>query len=244
MARIAVVVATKNRAHMIKGMLTTLMHQDMDDWECIIINDRSTDTTKAVLANITDPRIKVYENCREGKGAALNFAKTKVTAPLVKFFDDDDYLLPNSLRVYCEMMEETGAEVGYSARYTLTMNNQLVETYTRPFTMTDFLDAPMLGHGSLIIKTSLYKHIEHDDTLPASIDFDFICKCVLTGAKVAWTEEPLYIYKNHMDSITFASNAIQKKFYVETRAKAREELAKKPVKNEVIKWSPKKPTQS
>lgn len=240
MARIAVVVATKNRAHLIKSMLTTLMRQDIDDWECIIINDKSTDQTKTILANITDKRIKVFDNCRDGKGAALNFAKTKVTAPLVKFFDDDDYLLPNSLRTYCEMMEETGAEIGYSARYTLTMNNQLVETYTRPFSLNDFLDAPMLGHGSLVIKTSLYKRIEHDDTLPASIDFDFICKCALTGGKVAWTDEPLYIYKNHMDSITFASNAIQKKFYIDIRAKVREQLKVKPVTNEVIQWSPKK----
>ena len=247
MARIALVVATKNRAGMLKGMLNSLYWQDMDDWECIVISDRCTDQTKTMLANWADKRIKVYESSREGKGAALNFAKLKVASPLVKFFDDDDYLLPNSLRVYAEMMEETGADMGYSGRYTLLLNNQLLYVKPEPFTLMDYINHPMLGHGSLVMRTLLYKKIEHDDTYPASIDFDFICKCAMTGARIAWTEVPLYIYRNHPESITFASNPIQKEFYNKTRDRVLAELKEKPVTNEVIKWKPTPiglPTQS
>jgi len=240
MARIAVVVSTKNRAHMIKGMLATLMHQDIDDWECIIVCDRCIDQTKVVIANIADKRFKVYENCGEGKGAALNLAKLKVKAPLVKFFDDDDYLLPNSLRVYAEMMEETGADIGYSARFTLLPNNQLIYVPTVPFTLNDYVLRPMLGHGSLVMKTDLYKKIDHNPTYPASIDFDFICKCAQEGGDVVWTEEPLYIYRNHANSITFATNPIQKEFYNKTKDRVLEELKAKPVTNKLIKWTPKK----
>ena len=125
--RITVVISTKDRGHLIGGVLASLMNQTIKNWECVVIQDWCSDNTNFILSTLADKRIKVYENGGvKGKSGALNFAKKYVKAPLVKFFDDDDVLVPCALEMYCQMMEETDADMGYSARYTLALNNQMV----------------------------------------------------------------------------------------------------------------------
>jgi len=237
--RISVVVSTKDRGHLIKGMLTSLMHQTMPDWECIIVQDWCKDWTEFVLSTVADKRIKIYENGgTPGKSGALNFAKQYVTAPLVKFFDDDDFLVPNALETYCDMMEETKAGFSYAARYTLALNGQVVYTPSREFSIPNFLERPMLGNGGLCVTNELYQEIDYDETFSASMDFDFICKCALTGAKVAYTDLPLYLYRNHLSSITFGSNPIQRLYYEKAKKRTNQVLKRKKVSNELVRWEP------
>jgi glycosyltransferase involved in cell wall biosynthesis len=237
--RIAVVVSTRDRAQLIRGMLSSLRNQTINDWECIIIQDWEGDDTSFVISTLADKRIKLFENGGEkGKSGALNFAKSKVTAPLVKFFDDDDYLVPCALEMYASMMEETGADMGYSARYTLALNNQVVYTPNREFSMEAFLERPMVGTGSLVVKKGLYDSIDYDTCFPASMDFDFICKCAMTGAKVAYTDLPLYMYRNHLNSITFDANPLQAMYYDKAKCRIQEELKQRKVSNELVRWAP------
>ncbi len=237
--RIAVVVATKDRGHLLKGLLSSIMNQTINDWECVIVQDYCKDNTNFILSTVADRRIKVYENGgAKGKSGALNFIKDKVSAPIVKFFDDDDMLVPCALEMYSQMMEETDADMGYSARYTLALNNQMVYTPNRDFSLEAFLERPMVGTGSLVVKNELYQNIDYDEKFPASMDFDFICKCAITGAKFAYTDLPLYLYRNHLDSITFDANPVQAIYYEKAKCRTIEELKRFPVSNELVEWLP------
>jgi hypothetical protein len=134
------------------------------------------------------------------------------------------------------MMEDIKADMAYSSWYILLMNNQIAYHPTRAFTLDDYLQRPMLGHGSLIITRGLYDRVEHNPEYPAAIDFDFICKCAMEGSKVAWTKKPLYMYRNHPTSITFGTNAVQRAFYEKTRDAVLEQLKTKKVTNKCVEW--------
>ena len=54
MARVSVVVACWNTAHLLKRTLYTLTKQTYDDFECIVIDDNSEDDVEAAVAPYRD----------------------------------------------------------------------------------------------------------------------------------------------------------------------------------------------
>jgi len=238
---VSCVVATKNRAHLIKAMLHSLRHQTYDNWEAIIVQDWTEDWTNFVVECVADKRIHLYSNEGKGKSAAMNLAKRWIKGKYVCVFDDDDIMVPCKLEKSVQMMEETGADFGYSARYTHLLNNQIVYTPTRRFEMMDHLEKPMMGFGSIITTKELFDKIEWDEKLLASLDFDWITKVAMTNPTMAYTQIPLYIWRNHLDSITYENNVLQKMMYQKVKRKAKRDMKKlekdkKPLDIKVIQW--------
>jgi len=88
---ISVVVATRNRAQMLEGLLKTLQSQRLDGatLEVIIVNNGSTDETEAVLARDWDLNMVCLHEPVAGKSRALNRALPEIRGRLVVFTDDD-----------------------------------------------------------------------------------------------------------------------------------------------------------
>ena len=86
--------------------------------ELVIVNDCSTDGTGAVLASLTDVRIKVihHENNR-GKGAALRTAFAAVTLPYVIIQDADLEYDPAEYPVVIAPLLDGRADVVYGSRF-------------------------------------------------------------------------------------------------------------------------------
>lgn len=92
---VSVVVATANRAPLLERLLESLTAQDLarDRFEVVIVDDSSTDATRAVLEAATasgsiDLRA-LHLQGRSGPGGARNAGWRTARAPLVAFIDDD-----------------------------------------------------------------------------------------------------------------------------------------------------------
>jgi glucosyl-dolichyl phosphate glucuronosyltransferase len=88
---ITVVVATRNRALMLEGLLKTLQCQRLDGsiLQVIIVNNGSTDDTEAVLARDWGLNMICLREPVAGKSRALNRALPEIAGGLVVFTDDD-----------------------------------------------------------------------------------------------------------------------------------------------------------
>ena len=94
--RISIVVATYNRADMIGETLKSVQAQTVTDWECIVVDDGSTDHTRRVLEDWTarDPRFCYVWQTNAKLPAARTTGLAHARAPLIAFIDDDDVWLP------------------------------------------------------------------------------------------------------------------------------------------------------
>lgn len=234
--KVSCVVATRSRGHLIKGTLMSMMHQTMPDWETIIIQNFSEDWTSFAIGTIADKRIRLHNIEEKGKSNAMNHAKKYIRGDYVCVFDDDDIMMPSKLEKNLQMMEETKADFGYSARYTHLINNQIIYTPTKPFTFEEFMEKPFIGFGSVIVTKDLYMDVDWDEKLFASLDFDWIAKCALKGIRMAYTDIPLYIWRNHLESITYKSNTLQKENYERAKERAINIYKKDKLKIKIEKW--------
>ncbi len=104
--RIAVIIPAYNRAGVISRAIDSVLVQDFGDFELIVVDDGSTDSTVAVARGYDDPRMHVVElgrNC--GSNAARNAGITGASAPLIAFLDSDDTYLPHKLSTVIEEFE-------------------------------------------------------------------------------------------------------------------------------------------
>ena len=90
--RVAVVVATFDRAHLLPDLVAALEGQTVTDFEAVLVDDGSSDGTYAELQRLTggDERFRVLrQEGNRGQAAARNLGWRATSAPWVAFTDDD-----------------------------------------------------------------------------------------------------------------------------------------------------------
>jgi glycosyltransferase involved in cell wall biosynthesis len=95
---ITVVIPTFNRATLLPRALKSLRAQTRHDWECVIVDDGSTDDTQTVLTTADlDERIRIVRTPNRGPSQARNSGIALANAPLIAFLDSDDEHEPHHL---------------------------------------------------------------------------------------------------------------------------------------------------
>lgn len=95
----SIIIPTYNRAHLIKDTITSVQAQTFENWECIVIDDGSTDNTKEVIEDIAkiDNRVRyIYQENAE-RSAARNNGINNAKGEYICFLDSDDWYLENHL---------------------------------------------------------------------------------------------------------------------------------------------------
>lgn len=97
---ISVIIPTYNRAAIISRTLNSLLKQSFQEWECIVVDDSSTDNTEIVLSEFCkkDARFKYIHNTRKkGAQGARNTGLYASNTEWVMFFDSDNSMHPELL---------------------------------------------------------------------------------------------------------------------------------------------------
>jgi len=99
---VSIIIPTYNRAGIIGETLESIIKQSFSDWECIIVDDGSTDSTEAVVKEYTekDSRFKYYRRPHEiikGANSCRNYGFKKSAGKYINWFDSDDLYLPTAL---------------------------------------------------------------------------------------------------------------------------------------------------
>ena len=100
---ISIIIPTFNRAHLIRETLDSITTQSYSNWECIIVDDGSTDATLSIIEEyqLKDHRFHFYErpsDLLQGGNAARNFGYSKSSGNYIQWFDSDDVMLKNYLK--------------------------------------------------------------------------------------------------------------------------------------------------
>jgi glycosyltransferase involved in cell wall biosynthesis len=96
-AAVSVVIPTFNRAAYLTEALTSVICQGNVVREIVVVDDGSTDDTRAVLDAVAEPRLKVLAQDRKGPAAARNHGWHAAQSEWIAFLDSDDSFAPGAL---------------------------------------------------------------------------------------------------------------------------------------------------
>lgn len=95
----SVVIATYNRAALLRYAIQSVLDQEFVDFEVLVVDDGSTDDTQQMVLSLRDKRIHYSKIVNSERGAARNIGILRSRGRYITFLDSDDYLLPQHLKV-------------------------------------------------------------------------------------------------------------------------------------------------
>jgi GT2 family glycosyltransferase len=206
LASVSVIVPTFNRAAYLGACLDSLLAQSMPARQIIVVDDGSTDSTKAVVARY-GTRVHYLHKSNGGKPSAVNLALAHCQGELIWLFDDDDVALPRAIEQRLAVFAEQ-PEVGfvYSSHH-LASNGpdrqiQQGRLYMPPFPGSEaFLLEIMRGcfyHlNSALVRHETWKALGGlDPTLLSGEDYDFQIRMARIST-AAFCPTPSFLFRQH-----------------------------------------------
>jgi glycosyltransferase involved in cell wall biosynthesis len=207
----SVVIPTYNRADLVLRAVASVQRQSLGDWELLVVDDASTDDTKARIKNLADPRIQyVRRDVNGGVAAAQNTGLDRAAGRYVLFLHSDDELMPEFLRRLSDALDrappaiggvEAGLEVVESGR-----------TARRGPFLQGADDRALLAFQSgvhistLLLRRELATGVRFDESLRGVEDRDF-CIRLLRRTTLAFDPDPLVRIHRTVSGLTAESKA-------------------------------------
>jgi len=101
---ISVVMPVYNAEKYVKEAIDSIINQSFTDFECIIVDDGSTDKTKEIIRSYDDKRIILVEN-KHDFIESLNMGMKRAKGKYIARMDADDMMHPDRLKIQYSMME-------------------------------------------------------------------------------------------------------------------------------------------
>ncbi|WP_372519861.1 glycosyltransferase family 2 protein [Candidatus Ruminimicrobiellum ovillum] len=215
MAQITIVLPVYNVEKYLTQCLDSIINQTFKDFECLCINDGSTDNSLEILQEYAkkDKRFKIITQENKGLLGAWNTGIKNVNTKYLTFIDSDDWITENYLEVLYNKIEETGADVvRASYKFYFQEDNAYKSARIREIhKITANSDIERLYKGyagafvwSKIYKTSLIKdnNIWFYDERKSAGDCPFLGLVFLYSKKIAFISDELLFYRKHNSSIT------------------------------------------
>jgi len=175
--RVSVIIPTYNRAWSLATAIDSVLSQDFDAFETIVVDDGSTDGTRALLAGY-GAALRVIQQANRGVSAARNAGIRAAAAPLVALLDSDDYWLPGKLAVQTAFFDQNPEAVICQTEELWIRNGVRVNSGKRHRKRGGMIFEPSLGlclvsPSAVMLRRSLFESVGFfDEQLPACEDYD------------------------------------------------------------------------
>lgn len=203
---ITVAIPARNAAPWIGDTLRSVAGQSLADWECIVVDDGSTDGTAACAAAFDDPRIRVVTLEGTGVSAARNAALALARGELVAFLDADDLWAPQALEfMSAPLMADPEAVLAWAdfVRFEDGTCRELPLPGTRLWhtgdAWADMLVDNFIPFGAFCVRAAAAKSVGFDVTLRIGEDRDWLLR-VLKGRKAVHAPGTVLYYRQRPGS--------------------------------------------
>jgi glycosyltransferase involved in cell wall biosynthesis len=104
--KISIIIPTHNRRELLEETLNSIKSQSFKDWECIVIDDASSDNTWEYLQTINDEQFNcLHFDKGQERSRARNHGLKQARGAAILFLDDDDLLPENTLELHLKNLQ-------------------------------------------------------------------------------------------------------------------------------------------
>lgn len=212
---ISVLMPVYNAAAYLDKALDSLLAQSFSDFECICVDDGSTDHSLAVLEDCAkrDPRIRVISRPNTGIVGALNDALAAARGRFIARMDADDWCTPDRFEKQVHYLQQHADCVAVGTWCTRTDPYGSPTGTLEPPLDHETIDAALLrGDGTVIVHATLLMRGQTLRTIGGwqprynwVEDLDLFLRLAEHG-RVANLPEHLYAYRRHATSVCYVHN--------------------------------------
>jgi len=205
--RVSVLLSVYNGERYLAQAIDSILGQTFSDWECVIVDDCSTDGTAAILNGYRDPRLKGLHNPHNlGLAAALNRGLAETCGEYIARMDADDIAHPERLARQVQALDAMPVVgvLGGAADLIAPTGDHLghLEMPTDPAMIVwRLLFYPALIHPTVMMRRALLMQVGGYDATSRAEDFDLWAR-LIDQTRFANLSDVLISYRQHPDALT------------------------------------------
>ncbi|WJS95135.1 glycosyltransferase family 2 protein [Flavobacterium johnsoniae] len=209
---ISIIIPTYNRANLIIETLDSIAQQTYKNWECIIVDDGSTDNTEQLLAAYlsSDNRFQYYKRPEErlkGPNSCRNYGFELSKGDYIKWFDSDDILLPEALESISNNFLKQPDLIVSSLQY-IDFNNKILNkkhAFRSENVIRDYMTAKITYYTFTPTWKTSFLNLQpnlFDETITNLDDWDFNLRMLYQNPAVIYLDEEHIQYRVHNESLS------------------------------------------
>ena len=176
MPKVSVIIPSYNRAQSICEAIDSVLSQTSKDFEIIVVDDGSEDSTKEMLSRYGD-KVRYFYQENKGVSAARNYGIREARGEFIAFLDSDDKWLSDKLEKQIDLFlkqPEVCLQYSYARYYDKEKNIEYLRPQHISISFEDFLYRnTVLPTSSVILRKSCFDEVGlFDENLPSIEDYD------------------------------------------------------------------------
>lgn len=249
---VSVVLAAYNAEQYIQQAVDSILQQTYPDFELIVIDDASTDTTPEILSTCADPRIKILRNEKNlGPYGAANRGISMARGEILARHDADDVSMPERFAHQVAAFQANPNLVLVGSSYLIIDR----EGKTLDLTLLPDTNEKLqkrLEHGNIFIqgatmfrRTAFEKVGGYREYFPVSQDYDLFLRLAEVG-EINNLPDALYKFRFHGESISRKKKELQlacRRLAWELAVRRRQGLPEGDIPEDVVAAYPPEPSR-
>ena len=242
--KISIILPVYNSAKYLEKCLNSVINQTYGDFELIVVNDGSTDSSQQIIDEFTtkDDRIKSFIIKNHGQSYARNYALKYVTGNFITFIDSDDYYSKDFLKIMIKNITKYRADVVVCNFYKVNNGNKNV-FYKKENEIIEF-DSDLLDvlfrqkyfqthMWNKLYKAKLFENVRFpEDRIYEDLYVNF--NIFKKSKKIVFDSTPLYNYVYNSDSSLNQGFSVKKLDFLYVCSEIQNDLEKDGLKTEGI----------
>ena len=204
---VSVIIPVYNRPAMLREAVFSVIEQDCDNLEIIIVDDGSTDETPAVISSLSQqfkPRVRTIRIPNGGAGAAREAGRVLAQGDYIQYLDSDDLLLPGKFSRQIGLLESRrDCGIAYGKTIFQKVGQPLdYKAHKGTGLARDTLLPSMLAERWWSTSTPLYRREVCEQAGPwlplrNEEDWEFDCRVGKSGVKLAFLDDFVSVTRSH-----------------------------------------------
>jgi glycosyltransferase involved in cell wall biosynthesis len=208
MSKVSIIIPCKNAAEFLDETLLSIRNQSFIDWECILVDDHSTDSSLEVFNEFAaeDARFQSFKNTGVGVIQALQCGYKHSTSTIITRMDADDLMPVNKLSNLLKALEEKGTghvatgKVKYFdalgegfKNYERWLNKLIDENSHRAHLYKECV----IASPNWMLYRKDFERIGAFDSAVYPEDYELVFRMFSGGLKVAAVNEVTHLWRDH-----------------------------------------------
>ena len=218
---ISVILPVFNCEKYLSDCINSILLQTFEDFELIIINDGSNDSSLQIIENLSaqDSRIVVISRENKGLSATLNEGINASKGRWIARMDADDIALPRRFELQLKHLNKTGADIcgGGIKRFGNAKRTVIYYEKDDAIKLHLCFNSPF-AHPTIVAKSELLKAHMYDERMCDAEDYDLWTRIALSGASMTNLIDIVLLHRQHDQQVSILSQKKQ----IETRRVAQQ----------------------
>jgi len=195
--RVSVIIAAYNSEAYLAEAIESVLGQTVPPDELIVIDDGSTDGTRAILDRFSG-RIVALTQANSGQATAVNKGLALARGELIGFCDADDLWTPRKLELQLALLEHDGSLEAAFGKVQQFVSPDVPDEHRARLTPDVEIMPGELKQCMLIRRAALMRAGPFDETLPATFFIAWLGRAKQGGLKIAHVDDIVVRRRLHL----------------------------------------------